>query len=650
MPLENVIPFSAIAGNETAKKAVLCLLTNPHLKSVLVTGDSGTGKTALIRSISSLDPKMPVINVPIGITEDRLFGSVDLEKAISEGNVVSEKGLFGDADGGVIGIDDIDLMDLNTALEALETASAGEVTIEREGISAAYRTDVSLIASSGIGQKKLNAHLKDRFDICVRMQRPEEKEYVDSVRTNLLLGDGDFSMLAHYKNSDKELMENIRQARNLLPQVKVLRKHADSIARICKTYGISSYRGPIACAQTAAALAALDGRKRTNDEDIVSAAELCLGHRRTKFEVEKKKKIEKPENLGYPNKDILRFVHDDRKQNVNTSIVEKINEKTDLENVVELDETKDPEDEPVDVEVKIGKKFKAIDIMETEDSKGESADTKYQKYVETPSGRYSGFRMPKGDCTDLALDATIRAAAPYQAIRERPDGKIRIERQDLREKVRTRHTEQTFMFLLDTSGSLIIRNRMSRVKAAIISMLETHYIKRDRVGMITFNEENTELLLSPTRAVDELSQTIDGIKVGRGTPLSAAFMMCWNFVLGHKKKHPEQVIHIVLFTDGKSTKALDENKDPCQEALEIASNLKMPNLDWTVIDTGLGASKSDMPERLAEELGGRFFLLDDLEAEDKNKDIWHVGQAYDSQKAQQNNMLYQEIERARKNR
>ena len=644
-----MIPFSAIAGNETAKKAILCLLTNPHLKSVLITGCSGTGKTALIRSISSLDPKMPVVNVPIGITEDRLFGSVDLEKAISEGSVVAEKGLFGDADGGVIGIDDIDLMDLNSALEALEAAADGEVTIEREGVSAAYKTDVSLIASSGLGHKKMDAHLKDRFDICVRMQRPDEEEYCASLRTNLLLGDGDFSTLAQYEKSDKEQMERIIKARKLLPNVRVLRKHADSIARICRTYGISSYRGPIACAQTAAALTAFDGRKKTSTEDIVTAAELCLGHRRTIFEVEKKKKIEKPEHLGYPYNEMLRFVHDDRKQNVNTSLVEKINEKTDLEKIVNLDETKhEDEDEPVDVEVEVGKKFNAVDIMETEDSKGESADTKYEKYVETPSGRYSGFRMPKGDCTDLALDATIRAAAPYQAVRGRPDGRIKIERQDLREKVRTRHTEQTFMFLLDTSGSLIIRNRMSKVKAAIMSMLETHYIKRDRVGMITFNEEKTELLLSPTRAVDELSQTIDDIKVGRGTPLSAAFMMCWNFVQGHKKKHPEQVIHIVLITDGRSTKALDENKDPCEEALEIASNLKMPNLDWTVIDSGLGASKSDMPERLATELGGRFFLLDDLEAEDKNKDVWHVGQAYDAEKAKQNNKLYEEIEKARK--
>lgn len=445
-------------------------------------------------------------------------------------------------------------------------------------------------------------------------------------------------------------MEKITIARMLLPEVRVLRKHADAIARICKTYGISSYRGPIACAQTAATLAALDGRRRTSNEDVIAAAELTLSHRRLRFEVEKKKKMEKPEHLTYANKDILRFIHDDRKQNVNTSVVDKINSQTNLDNIVDLDESKASGDEQADIEVEIGKKFTAIDLMESADSKGEIADTDHQRYIETPSGRYSGFRMPKGDCRDLALDATIRAAAPYQTVREHADGRIKIERQDLREKVRTRHTEQTFMFLLDTSGSLIIRNRMSKVKAAILSMLETHYAKRDRVGMITFNEENTEIILSPTKAVDELSQTIDGIKVGRGTPLSGALMTCWNFILGHRRKHPEQVIHIILITDGKSTKALDENRDPCEEALEIASKLKMDNLDWTVIDSGLGASKSDMPERMASELDGRFFLLDDLEIKDDKKDVWHIGQTYDPLKSQQNSLLYKEIEKVRNNR
>ncbi len=648
MPIQNVIPFSAVAGNELAKTAIMCLLTNPNLKTLMVTGNSGTGKTTLIRSIGSLDPKMRVVIVPIGITEDRLFGSIDLERAISEGRVVSEKGLFGESDGGFIGIDDIDLMDHCTALEALEAAKSGEVQLEREGISITYHTDVSLIATSATDYKKLNGHLKDRFDICVRMSRPSEKEYISSLRTNLLLGDGDDSVLSKFENKDFELMEKITSAREHLPKVKVLKKHSDSIARICRTYGISSYRGPIACAQTAATLAALDGRNKTSDADVITAAELCLNHRRITQDIVKKKNIEQPENFAFVNKDILRFIHDDRKQNINTSLVDKINATPDKEDIVNLDETTKNDDEAVDIEVEVGKKFDAIDIMEAEDSKGELASSKLQKYVETSTGRYNGFRISKGDCTDLALDATIRAAAPYQTVRERPGGRLKIERQDLREKVRTRHTEQTFLFLLDNSGSLIIRNRMSKVKAAMLSMLETHYVKRDRVGLITFNEENIEVVLSPTKAVDELSQMIDGIKVGRGTPLSAALMVCWNFVNTHRKKHPEQIIHVILITDGKSTKALDENKDPCEESLEIASNLRMPNLDWTVIDSGLGASKSDMPERLATELDGRFFLLDDLQTNDKDKNIWHVGQTYDPQKAKQNSMLYKEIELAKK--
>ncbi len=613
------MPFSAIAGNESAKTAVLCMLVNPHVKSILVTGNVGTGKTSLARSISSLDGSIPVVNAPVGITDDRLFGSIDIAKAVTGGDIELEPGLFSMADGGVICIDDIDLMDPRVSLLAMENVDKGRVQLEREGLSAVFDCEVSVIATTSLNRNRMNRHLSDRFDISVRMGRADEASHIRSLRDCLSMSEGD--NLENYRKADAEIMENVRKARELLPAVRVLKRHRNSIARLCKTYGIASYRGPIACARTAATIAALDGRKKTSDDDIILAAQLCLDHRRTRFgkKEEVKKKEEEPKKME-PHKGMKRFVHDDRGQNPESKLVKDMNEPKKAQDIIE-DASAVREDEE-EIEAKVGEKFETIDIMEAVDSKGTAAESEKRRFIESPWGQYTGFRIPREDCTDIAIDATVRAAAPHQRARGHTNGKIVIEKEDLREKIRTKQTEQAFLFLLDTSGSLIIRNRMAKVKAAILSMLQIHYVKRDRVGLMSFNEDNMELVMSPTRAINELSRTIDGIKIGRGTPLSAAFMMCWNYVRGYRRKHPEEVVHIILITDGKSTKALDKSKDPCEEALEIAAHLHSENVDWVVIDSGLGTSKSDMPELLAEKLGGRFFLLDDLEADNKPERFW----------------------------
>ena len=223
---------------------------------------------------------------------------------------------------------------------------------------------------------------------------------------------------------------------------------------------------------------------------------------------------------------------------------------------------------------------------------------------------------------DIAVDATIRAAAPHQFSREREEGKVKITKDDIREKVRTKHVENAFYFMLDASGSLVIRNRIGKTKAAILSMLELHFAKRDRVGLMTFNEKRIEEVMPPTRAVEHLSDAITNISVDTGTPLSKAFMECWRFVKSYRKKHPEAFIHVVVFTDGRATQSIDPAKDPCEEALEIAKHLHEENVDWIVVDTGLGTSKSDMPMYLAQNLGGRLFMLDDLQSKDTCSTVW----------------------------
>ena len=637
-----IMPFSAVAGNHTAKTAVLCLLVNPNLKSLLLNGSTGTGKTTLVRSLGSLDPDMPVINVPIGATEDRLFGSINLEKAVTTGKMEAEKGLFGEAHHGVICIDDIDLMDKLVSLQALETAIKGEVVIEREGLSVKYDADVKLLATTTSLREKLDPHLKDRFDISVKMRRPEEAEYIVSLRNNLMLQDGNLEFFKDYEDQDRAILQKVKDARKLLPEVKLLVKHRDAIARICNKYGIAGYRGAVACAQVAVTLAALNGRKKTTSDDIVYATELTLNHRRTIFEVKKDPTPEQNSVLMYANKDIMRFVHDDR------PLVQKAKEQKEAEEANDDDDEEgiavektvslkdvDPEtlfevnnlefnEEYIDTELvaKVSERFDTVDLMEAADYYGVEGQNKRQKYVESATGKYTSFRIPKGECSDIAIDATIRAAAPHQFSRKHEEGKIKITKDDIREKVRTKHVENAFYFMLDASGSLVIRNRIGKTKAAILSMLELHFAKRDRVGLMTFNEKRIEEVMPPTRAVEHLSDAITKIAVDTGTPLSKAFMECWRFVKSYRKKHPEAFIHIVVFTDGRATQSIDPDKDPCEEALEIAKHLHEENVDWIVVDTGLGTSKSDMPKFLAQNLGGRLFMLDDLQSKETVSTVW----------------------------
>ncbi len=665
-----IMPFSAVAGNQTAKTAVLCLLVNPNLKSLLLNGATGTGKTTIVRSIESLDPEMPVVNVPIGATEDRLFGSINLEKAVTTGKMEAEKGLFGEADGGVICIDDIDLMDKLVALQALETAAKGEVVIEREGLSVRYDSDVKLLATTTSLRERLNAHLKDRFDISVKMRRPSEEEYIVSLRNNLMLQDGNLEFFKEYTAEDAAILEKVKEARKLLPEVRLLVKHLNTIAHIANKYGVVGDRGTIACAQVAVTLAALNGRRKTTTDDIVYATELTLNHRRTIFEKKKEPEPTKNETLAYPNRDIMRFVHDDRPAVKKAKEEKEAEEEEDDDDGITVEQTVSLSDvEPqallevnnlefneeyfeTELVAKVAERFDTVDLMEAADYYGVEGQNKRQKYVESATGKYTAFRIPKGDCSDIAIDATIRAAAPHQFSRQHEEGKVKITKDDIREKVRTKHVENAFYFMLDASGSLVIRNRIGKTKAAILSMLELHFAKRDRVGLMTFNEKRIEEVMPPTRAVEHLSDAITNISVDTGTPLSQAFMECWRFVKSYRKKHPEAFIHIVLFSDGRATQSINPDIDPCEEALEIAKHLHEENVDWIVVDTGLGTSKSDMPMYLAQNLGGRLFMLDDLQSKDNCANVWgtNAGDPKAEEKPQwmdENKPIFHDLEKER---
>lgn len=216
--------------------------------------------------------------------------------------------------------------------------------------------------------------------------------------------------------------------------------------------------------------------------------------------------------------------------------------------------------------------------------------------------------------TDIAIDATVRAAAPYQKLRRQRSGgdRLVIERDDLMEKVRDRRTSCMYLFMVDNSGSLVVRSRMRAVKAAILSMLDDHYVRKDSVGLMTFNEDSIGMVQTPTRSVGCVKGILKDIPVGNKTPLSEALTYVNNYLQSYERKHPNDLCYIILITDGKANIPLVEGNDPKEEAFRIASKIRLDRSQFVVIDSAVNPDGSSPAIRLAQSLQAPYYRLDSL--------------------------------------
>ena len=231
------------------------------------------------------------------------------------------------------------------------------------------------------------------------------------------------------------------------------------------------------------------------------------------------------------------------------------------------------------------------------------------------TGRYARSRIPDGRVVDLAFDATVRAAAPYQRSRERGDLAMTITSQDIRVKVRERRSGCTILFLVDASGSLGVRRRMAAVKGAVLSMLRDSYVKRDRIGMMAFRRDSTELILPPTRSVEYSYRKLEELPTGGKTPLAEALVTAEEFMTSYSRSHQGESCYVVLITDGRANVPLREGMDANEEVIGLAGEISIPQVKWIVVDASTGYIRFDNAERLAQELGGIYFRLEDLNAD-----------------------------------
>ncbi|RLE55176.1 MAG: hypothetical protein DRJ26_01100 [Candidatus Methanomethylicota archaeon] len=314
-----VYPFSAIVGQKKLKLALLANLVDPTIGGLLVVGPKGSGKSTAVRAIVDLLPeieivadcpfncdphdpklmcdncraryelrgklptkrsKMPFVELPLSATEDRVLGTVDFEKAIREGIKALQPGLLGEANRGILYIDEVNLLPDNISDSILDAASSGWNHIEREGINFAHPCKFILIGTMNIEEGWLRPQILDRFPLCVKVEEiSNPKDRMEIMIRNLEFEEDPENFISKWKDKQNEVKESILRARKLLPQVKVPEELEEMIAEFCVKLKVDGHRPEIAIIKTARAIAALNGRTQVSLNDVIQASELALAHR-----------------------------------------------------------------------------------------------------------------------------------------------------------------------------------------------------------------------------------------------------------------------------------------------------------------------------------------------------------------------------------
>ena len=616
-------PFSAVYGMDDAKRAILCTLVQPTLRTVLIRGGPGSAKTVLSRAAGELAGKK-VVNIPLNVTEEMLFGGMDAEATMREGRPVMQKGLLSRADGCILYADDVNLLDQRILASLLDCVLSGRVVVEREGVSGSYHCDTLLIATMNPDDSDISSHLLDRFDLCAYSDFPNDdgRGREEVLRRNAEFARDPVGFVSMYSEEEGRLRSDIERARRILPLVTITDALLGVAVELCAKVGAEGFRGDIALVEAAYAMAALNGRDEVMRKDVEEAAMITLAHRRS-YSQPPPPPEEPEEQQEQQQEDSDSEEGDRNEQPPKPNEAPPQNQGDDSENDSEPpDDGQQPEDIGAmldEMMFEIGEQFRVIDYLQdgrriirsTSSRKGRRAMAESRD----SSGRYARSRIPEGRVTDMAFDATVRAAAPYQRSRRHDGLAVSIEKQDIRTKVRERRSGCTILFLVDASGSLGVRRRMAAVKGAVLSMLRDSYVKRDRIGLMAFRRDSAELVLPPTRSVEYSYRKLEELPTGGKTPLGQALETVSDFMTSYSRSHPGESCYIVLITDGRANVPLREGADANQEAERLAESLAIPQVKWIVVDASTGFVRFDNAERLAKALEGTYFRLEDLDAD-----------------------------------
>jgi len=650
-------PFSAVVGSHDMALALILTTVSPEVGGVLVRGEKGTAKTTMVRALADVMPSISVVEgcrfscdpldpdptcpagphdhpvsrtrparlveLPVGATEDRVIGSLDLRQALGAGEVSYEPGLLAAAHRGILYVDEVNLLHDHLVDLLLDAAAMGRSTVEREGVSVAHAARLILIGTMNPEEGELRPQLLDRFGLTVEIAAPRDPEQrAEVIRRRMAFDRDPASFVANYAAQEDELRVKIAIARSLLPSVRLGDRELATIARVCGAFEVDGMRADIVTARAAAAHAAWHGRRDITKSDIRAAARLALPHRRRR----------NPFDAPGLDEDLLDQLLDEEPDPDPTPPPDNPPngrapesghpdvESTNGHNNSQADPVEGPVSNATSAqnELASGQNERIIPAGHTYRTQlfaapgvGVGAPGRRSRAV-TSAGRTVGAIPAKHNNGRLHLTATIHAAAPHQAVRGRRSAeRLKLANHDLRLAVTEGRESNLILLVVDASGSMSARRRMEAVKAAALSLLLDAYQRRDKVGLITFRGAEATLALPPTSSIDTAARRLEELPSGGRTPLAEGLLCAVETLRLERIRDPRRRPLLVLVTDGRAS----YGPDAVGRSRLIADRLRQTGVASLLIDCESGRMALGLAQTLSAHLGAQYVTVGEVAAD-----------------------------------
>ncbi len=638
-------PFAAIVGQPLLKQALLLCAVDPGIGGVLVRGDKGTAKSTAARGLTQVLPPItlnegcafhcapgqpasactvcntdpvqrqdtvPFVTLPLGATEDRVLGSLDLQQALQGGQRAFQPGLLAAAHRGILYIDEVNLLADHLVDVLLDVAAMGVNSVQREGISISHPARFTLIGTMNLEEGDLRPQLLDRFGLMVEVSAPTDKTVrAEVVRRRIAFEADPAAFAQRWQPQQDALLAQVAEAQRLLGEVVLDDAMLELVSHLCCEFEVASLRADIVMHKTARAIAALQARTRVTPDDVREAALLVLPHRRRRKPFEQtgmdEDKLDDLVDQARQPEPPPQDAHDDTpgEQTAETPSADAPQQ--------EQEQKQEGEGAQQTFAVAAAGTARRISVAATAQAAANAASGRRSAVADANRG--SAVRaVPDANPDRLAIGATLRSAAVRGALAGETDGPLAVTRDDLHRQVRSGRGANLIVFVVDASGSMAAQRRMEAVKGAVLALLTDAYQRRDQLAVIAFRGEQAQLLLAPTRSADLAEQGLRELPTGGRTPLPHALQLAAQ-VLQQAAQHTAQQAPplLVILSDGKANVSLPGSSgDPWSETLQAAEALAAQGVPALVLDTEAGYLRLGRAAQLAEALGAPCLTLEQL--------------------------------------